>query len=52
VIPKPIRILPLLAIPAFLPLLLLIYWVVRVAFTEWHRRRADPFKPALVGPSA
>jgi len=52
VIPKPIRILPLLAIPAFLPLLLLIYWVVRVAFTEWNRRRADSFKPAVVGRSA
>ena len=52
VIPKPIRILPLLAIPAFLLLLLLIYWVVRVAFPEWNRRRADSFKPAVVGRSA
>jgi uncharacterized membrane protein len=40
VIPKPIRILPLLAIPAFLPLLLMIYWLVRVRFTKWYRRRA------------
>jgi uncharacterized membrane protein len=30
VIPKPIRILPLLAVPAFLPLLLMLYWVARV----------------------
>jgi len=37
-------ILPLLAIPAFLPFAVLIYWVVRVAFTEWHRRRADSFQ--------
>jgi hypothetical protein len=49
---KPIRFLPLLAIPAFLPLLLLIYWLVRVSFTEWYRRRVDSFKPALVGRSA
>jgi len=43
VIPKPIRILPLLAIPAFLPLLLLIYWLVRVLFTKWYRRREGSF---------
>jgi hypothetical protein len=48
VIPKPIRILPLLAIPAMLPLVLLIYWLVRVRFTKWYRRRADSFRPALV----
>jgi hypothetical protein len=52
VIPKPIRILPLLAIPALLPLVLLFYWLVRVRFTKWYRRRADSFKPALVGRSA
>jgi hypothetical protein len=40
VIPKPIRIFPLLAIPAFLPLVLLAYWLVRVQFTKWYRRRA------------
>ncbi len=38
VFPKPIRILPLLAIPAFLPLLFLIYWLVRVLLTKWYRR--------------
>jgi uncharacterized membrane protein len=48
VIPKPIRILPLLAIPAMLPLVLLIYWLVRVRFTKWYRVRADSFRPALV----
>jgi hypothetical protein len=39
VIPKPIRILPLLAIPALLPLVLMLYWVARVALTKWYRRR-------------
>jgi len=37
VFPKPIRIIPLLAIPAFLPLLFLIYWLVRVLLTKWYR---------------
>ncbi|MDP9206707.1 MAG: hypothetical protein M3P12_14875 [Gemmatimonadota bacterium] len=41
VIPKPIRIMPLLAIPALLPLVLLLYWLVRVLFTKWYRRRAS-----------
>lgn len=52
VIPKPIRILPLLAIPALLPLVLLLYWLARVLFTKWYRRRAASFKPTLVGRSA
>jgi uncharacterized membrane protein len=39
VIPKPIRILPLLAIPAFLPLLLMVYWLARVRLTKWYHRR-------------
>ena len=34
VIPKPIRIVPLLAIPALLPLVLLLYWLARVLFTQ------------------
>lgn len=38
VFPKPIRIYPLLAIPALLPLLLLLYWLARVRFTQWYRR--------------
>jgi len=52
VIPKPIRILPLLAIPALLPLVLLLYWLVRVLFTKWYRRRADSFSPTLIRRSA
>ena len=53
VIPKPIRILPLLAIPALLPLVLLLYWLARVLFTKWYRRHAnDFFKPTLVRSSA
>jgi len=47
VIPKPVRILPLLAIPALLPLVLLVYWLARVLFTKWYRRRANSFKPRL-----
>ena len=46
VIPKPIRIVPLLAIPAMLPLVLLLYWLVRVRFTKWYRRRAGSFGQA------
>ena len=38
VFPKPIRIIPLLAIPAFLPLLFLLYWLMRVLFTKWYRK--------------
>jgi peptidoglycan/LPS O-acetylase OafA/YrhL len=52
VIPKPIRILPLLVIPALLPLALMLYWLARVRFTKWYRRRADSFRPALVRRSA
>jgi hypothetical protein len=50
VFPKPIRIFPLLAIPALLPLVLMIYWLARVLFTKWYRRRADSFRrPTEVG---
>jgi uncharacterized membrane protein len=45
VIPKPIRILPLLAVPAFLPLLLMVYWLARVRLTKWYHRR----EAALIG---
>jgi len=38
VFPKPMRIYPLLAIPALLPLALLIYWLIRVRFSQWYRR--------------
>lgn len=52
VIPKPIRILPLLAIPAMLPLVLMLYWLARVLFTKWSRRHADSFRPTLIRRSA
>jgi uncharacterized membrane protein len=43
VFPKPMRIIPLLAIPAVLPLVLMIYYLVRVWFTKWRPRRiAEP----------
>lgn len=46
VFPKPIRIYPLLTIPALLPLVLMLYWLARVLFTNWYRRRAnDSIKP-------
>src|SRR5688500_182689 len=38
VFPKSIRIYPLLAIPALLPLALLVYWLIRVRFSQWYRR--------------
>ena len=47
VIPKPIRILPLLVIPALLPLVLMLYWLARVLLTKWYRRYADSWKSAL-----
>jgi len=40
VIPEPIRIMPLLAIPALLPLVLMIYWVSRVWITKRYSSRA------------
>ena len=51
VIPKPIRIFPLLAIPALLPLVVMLYWLARVRLTKWYRRRVDSFTPTLVGGS-
>ena len=47
VFPKPMRIYPLLAIPALLPLVLLLYWLVRVLFTRWYQRRKELW-PAVV----
>lgn len=43
VFPKPMRIYPVLAIPALLPLALMLYWLVRVLFTRWYGRRAGSF---------
>ena len=40
VFPKPIRIMPLLAIAALLPLMLMLYWLVRVLFMKRYPRRA------------
>jgi len=36
----------LLAIPALLPLVLLLYWLARVLFTQWYQRRAPDFVQA------
>lgn len=52
VFPKPIRIIPLLAIPALLPLLLLLYWMARVLYTKWYRRAKDSFNPMTASLSA
>ena len=38
VMPPSFRIVPLLAIPALLPLVLMLYWLARVLFTKWYRR--------------
>ncbi len=38
VFPEPVRHLPLLAIPVFLVLLLMLYWLARVLFTQRYRR--------------
>lgn len=46
VFPKPIRIFPLLAVPALLPLGLLLFWLTRVLLTQWYRRRARALEAA------
>ena len=52
VIPKPIRIWPVLITLAVLPLVMLIYWLIRVRFTRWYRRRANTLiQPAAFGES-
>jgi len=38
VIPKPIRIMPLLSILALLPLVIILYWLARVLLSQWHAR--------------
>jgi uncharacterized membrane protein len=38
VIPKPIRIMPLLAMPVLLVLVLMLYWLARVLFTQRYSR--------------
>ena len=52
VFPKPVRIIPLLAVPALLPLVMLLYWMVRVLYTKWYRRAKDSFNPIIGGLSA
>ena len=52
VFPKPIRIIPVLAIPAVFPLLLMIYWLGRVAFTKWYHRLASrPLRVKSIRPA-
>jgi len=46
VLPKPVRIIPVLALPVLLVILTMVYWMVRVPFTKWYRRHAiDSLKP-------
>jgi uncharacterized membrane protein len=53
IFPKPIRIIPLLAIPVLLVLATMFYWMVRVSFTKWDRRRAiDSVKPLSLARTA
>jgi uncharacterized membrane protein len=50
VFPKPMRIYPLLAIPALLPLVFLLYWLVRVSLTKWRPPRStERLTPGTVG---
>ena len=52
VIPKPVRIFPLLAVPAFLPLVLLLYWLVRVWLARRPLRRTGGARDvAMASPS-
>jgi hypothetical protein len=39
VLPEPIRIMPLLAMPVLLVIVLMIHWLVRVMFTQWRPRK-------------
>ena len=41
VFPRSMRIIPLLAIPALLPLLLMFYWLARVSFRRRSARAAS-----------
>ena len=51
VIPKPVRIVPLLAVPAFLPLVLLLYWLVRVSLARRPLRRTSDARAITASPS-
>lgn len=50
--PEPIRILPLLAIPVFLVLLVMLYWLGRVLFTQRYRGANNSFQPKPLRGSA
>ena len=53
VFPKPMRIFPLLALPVLLVILTMFYWMYRVSFTKWYRRRAiDSLKPVTLHQTA
>ena len=53
VFPKPIRIIPVLAIPVLLVVLTMLYWMLRVPFTKWYRKHAiDSLKPATLRQTA
>jgi hypothetical protein len=48
VFPKPIRIVPLLALPVLLVVVTMLYWMIRLPFTKWYRRHAiDSLKLTL-----
>ncbi len=51
VIPKPVRIFPLLAVPAFLPLMLLLYWLVRVSLARRPWARTSNVRVITASPS-
>ena len=51
VIPKPVRIVPLLAVPAFLPLVLLLYWLARVWLARRPLRRTIDVAVTTASPS-
>lgn len=51
VFPASLRGVKVWFVPAFLPLLLMIYWLLRVWFTEAHKRTASPYQ-AHKGPAA
>lgn len=50
VFPKPMRIFPLLAIPAFLPLVLMLYWLARMSLKKWRPGHiTESLQPTSIG---
>jgi hypothetical protein len=39
-LPGPMHVTPIFFVPQFLPLILLIYWMIRVRMTDWYRESA------------